>query len=184
MLPVLQFLLPSLWLELPLPSVEILELAFETFISVSYFADLNWKRKAVGVAEQLAHLLRSPVHLARANYRRASITRLYDFISLSLRSLTGPPGIDARTNAWLGQLVLSAAQALIDKLASTEEVVATLGRFRPLEPGRASHQESLILLEGEFLVAKSLRFEGRFREAQEAFEKVLGLANRLGSRIL
>ncbi|KAK3384502.1 hypothetical protein B0T24DRAFT_88341 [Lasiosphaeria ovina] len=183
MIPVLRFLLPSLWLEFPPPARPILELAFETFLSASYFADYSWKREAARIAEQLAHLLRSPVHLARANFRKASLSRLYDYAGLQLRSLMTPTGIDARTNAWLGQLTLSAAQALIDKSAYTRDVAATLRDFCPLEPSRPSHQEGLILLDGEFLVTKSLRFEGRFEEAEESFKQVLARANELGSRI-
>ena len=109
MLPILQFLLPPLWLEFPPPTKPILELAFETFLSASYFGDCGWKREAARISEQLAHLLRSPVHLARVNLRKASLSRLYDCTGLQLQGLTSSNPIDVRTNAWLGQLTLSAA---------------------------------------------------------------------------
>ena len=183
MLPILQFLLPPLWLEFPPPTKPILELAFETFLSASYFGDCGWKREAARISEQLAHLLRSPVHLARVNLRKASLSRLYDCTGPQLQGLTSSNPIDARTNAWLGQLTLSAAQALIDKSACTKDVATALKMFQPLDPLRPSHQESLVLLDGKFLVAKSLRFEGQFKEAEESFQQVLAFGSRISWKV-
>ncbi|ROT34606.1 hypothetical protein SODALDRAFT_329721 [Sodiomyces alkalinus F11] len=148
MLHILWYLLSCLFEDFPCPeTAEILELAFETFISASFFADLSWKQTAAAIAERLAQLLRSPVHLARAYTRKASLSRLFGDTHLPPPKIIPPPAINERTNAWFGQLILSAAQELINKSTPTEHIISIFCGFRPLHPDRPSHQESLILLD-------------------------------------
>lgn len=182
MISILMFVLPYIW-DIKQPTAEFLELAFETLFSSSQFADIIWKRTALGIAEQIAHLLRNPIYLLRINFRKTVLSRLLNHTTPLPYSLSVHPGIDTRTNAWLGQFRLHQAQVLIDRGASTDVVSTELSHIRLLDSTRPSHQERTVLLESKFLIAKSLRFEGKFNQALPWFDYVLQEAYRYGSRI-
>ncbi|KFA80735.1 hypothetical protein S40288_11671 [Stachybotrys chartarum IBT 40288] len=176
MIPILEKLLTSLWQQdLPL---DILELAFETLLSASYFSTYDWKKKAISAAKRVAAMLDSQLHKLRVVSREASLSRLYESVVLPpIPSITFPAS-DARSNAWAGQFVLTEMQRLIDVSAPTELVRTTFDRFIPLLKHRPSDQEQVVILKGKFLVAKSLRFEGNFEEAEQCLHELLFAANK------
>ncbi|OBS15811.1 hypothetical protein FPOA_13419 [Fusarium poae] len=191
LLPILRRCVPHMWCDYELwRDYALLSAAFETFLSATQFGDLTWKIQAIRVTEELAILMKDSVNLARVAFRHCALRRLHFAGKLTtdsslLHQFPSPDYIrtyDRRSNAFMGQLVLIVTQTLIDRSATSQDVYTSTQKFQTL-PGTISLQESLVKLEAEFLYAKSLRYEGKFTAAVEAFQGLLRHAVDLKSRL-
>ncbi|KAK7433809.1 hypothetical protein Landi51_13791 [Colletotrichum acutatum] len=190
LVPILRGLMQHLWTDEDSWDQSTLYAAFEALLSATQFGDLKWKLQALRAAEELALLTTDCINLARISFRHWTLKRLHPVPFAANRgpAFSLPPidritATDQRANAFLGQRALIEAQDLIDKSASPTDVLHTIQSFRSLSE-KASFQEELVFLEGNFLYAKSLRYNGRFDAAFESLREVLNQADQLRSRLV
>lgn len=155
-----------------------------TCLSASNFVGATWKKAIISIAELVSPRSGSPVLLARYQLRVHQLSRLY-FTSLN-------PGcrqrfdqlweVSTRDSPYYGLLALFKAQEAIDRMAKTSTIESILQAMGPLTV--TSHHgypqrtlQSLLRLEGLTLVARCLRFEGRFDEAADRIKSIMSAAH-------
>lgn len=188
---------PHLWQFGVLDDVEVVHDAFETFLAATEFGGLSWKVQAVQVAEMIALFSADHIQMTRVFCRHLALRRLYSsYIAADraecimgdirqcqhvISSILAP---NPRSNAILGRLSLFWVQTLLDGQADDQEVQLAANSFTPLDTERVSRQEELVRLEGQFLHAKYLRFQGSFDEAHDHFRRILQQARMQQSRLI
>lgn len=160
-------------------------------LSASHFRSAAWKWICVYLAEASARYLNDASILASVALRKVSLSRLYQSAAKQASSPPTLEGVaemfgiyDQRSNAWFGKLVMLEVQLMVDNQAPSEDIRDAVGRFRPLDNAKPSTLEQLTLIEGQFLVAKALRFEGKLEESNKSFEALFEEARKTGSRIV
>ncbi|CAJ2514321.1 Uu.00g024400.m01.CDS01 [Anthostomella pinea] len=158
-------------------------LVVEACMAISYFGSASWKRLTISLAESACDGVCDPALHAMVMLRKTRLARIYrggNVISGPLwtldqirTSLSSRDPVEPRSNAHLGELVLFRAQLVVDRGGKTQDVQNILKEFHAL--GRPSTLEHSILHECQFILARSLRFQGRFDEAasclQELFQR-------------
>lgn len=174
-------------------------------LSASYFVSAAWKRLVLDVAEravehQLARFCNPASSSSLASLDGANRQGHGDISHFSLlrarirlrkhqlaRLFPDHRDTPAVTDFWkqcvppaspyFGFLLLSQAQDQIDSLAGATTIGNIVQKLWMPNPSRLQQH---IILEGQFLYAKSLRFEGRFDEATVCFDRLLSACSELG----
>jgi hypothetical protein len=147
----------------------------ETLESSSHFGGSSWAHKAMAVAERMMNklpkddLLRARIELRQICMRRVFSSRPGNelcYIGDTLRKGFSP--VDARSNAYWGEAVLSDVQVSIE-LDDLDYAWCQLEDWKLFRDGHPSTMEKEILLNQNFFRVKILRFRGRFGEAAGYF---------------
>ena len=153
-------------------------------VASSRFTSMSWKRKAISRAKQLFSPETEGYLRAWTACRESSLLRMLgkrtesnETLETYIHATTVPDSalqiqIDARWNAYQGDLIISYAQNLIQDLdlaTAKKELYA----WNPLDPSTPSALERITLRGRNTTLGKILRYEGHFEEALQFLEDQL-----------
>jgi len=158
-------------------SVDELDRLIETLLSASFFGDPQWKRGAITLAEELASCSKNHHLWARLALRKRCLSRLYPDQQWSkLESFKdiqdGLKAVDARSNAFFGELLAATTQELIDR-HELSEAWRESEKFKAWNPNSPSTREQFVMDSITVLQGNILRFQGNFLAAAECFRSLL-----------
>ncbi|MCJ1248447.1 hypothetical protein MMC30_005665 [Trapelia coarctata] len=149
----------------------------EVLLAASYFGDVPWKSRA-GEAVKMMIVGEVADYLQTWLNMRVCILTGLDCGGETMEPVIYPENdqIDARSNAFYGQWILSYAA---NKIRRNNLIHARiwLSRFLPLNRECPSTMERLVLQRKKIMEGKIFRYQGKFREAQERLTPSLGCEN-------
>ena len=152
----------------------------EGCLSASRFDSPDWKRTVIGVAQHIAMNNRLEcLLLDRVALRERTIASLFPGIHgvNTVQNDTCPKpkkrSPDALQKGYFGDVVLYNAQRLVEHNA-LQQAIQELDEFTPSSKERRSVLEEGIIQQVTFMKGKTLRFMGRFSDAKEVLQRLLG----------
>ena len=147
----------------------------ETLIASSFFSDEHWKSNAIRLAKQYQGrdmFLRSLTATRESSLLRMqralapSEQVVHDFDKSSGLEMVQNPSLDPRTQSQINHLRISEALNVIER-DSLETAIQKLGNiFKETSSGRSS-LELLVNMRARLVLARTLRYQGKFDEADE-----------------